>query len=75
MPITTLVSMTEGLDQCERDILTARLRAHVKLFGDAASESSSGQIRLAFLDWKVWLYMLINFGSLTPVFCMSSFLP
>ena len=47
----------------------------MELFGDAASEFSSGQIRLAFLDWKVWLYMLISFGSLTPVFCLSSFLP
>jgi cyanate permease len=51
------------------------LRADVKLFGDAASEFSSGQIRSTFLDWKVWLYMVINFGSLTPVFCLSSFLP
>ena len=42
-------------------------------YGD--DEYSSRQIRLAFLDWKVWLYMMIQFCGLTPVFCISSFLP
>lgn len=38
-------------------------------------EYSCRQIRLAFLDWKVWIYMMIQFCGLTPVFCISSFLP
>lgn len=43
--------------------------------GYGEDEYSSRQIRLAFLDWKVWLYMMIQFCGLTPVYCISTFLP
>ena len=47
----------------------------MELIGEVDDEYSSNQIRLAFVDWKVWVYMMINFGGLTPVFGLSSFLP
>ena len=56
-------------------MLTARLRADVKPVGDSDSDFSSYQIRLAFLDWKAWFYMLINFCAMTPVYGISVFLP
>jgi cyanate permease len=47
----------------------------MKLIGDADNESTSQQIRLAFFDWKVLLYMFINIGAVTPVYGLSTFLP
>ena len=66
---------TKGLDQCDKDILTARLRADEIVTGDDSSQSLSHQIRSVCLDWKVWFSMLIYMCALTPFYGLNSFLP
>ncbi len=45
------------------------------MIGDVDDKYSFHEIRLAFLDWKVWFYMLIQFSISTPVYCLSIFMP
>lgn len=51
------------------------LREDARLFGDIEEKFSWKKVGTLLRDWKIPLYMLINFGSLTPVFCLSTFLP
>lgn len=67
--------LTVGLEQTDKDILTARLRTDVKFIDDNENEVSSVQIRSAFFDWKVWFFMFVNIGAITPVYSLGVFLP
>ena len=58
----------------ERDIWTQRLRRDSPTVDDTQHRLID-EIKLAFKDWKIYFYMFINAGALTPVYGLSLFLP
>lgn len=66
---------TKGLDQCSKDMLTARLLADEKEMNDDSNQPLSHQIRSVCLDWKIWFCILIYMCALTPFYGLNSFLP
>ncbi|CAF1445887.1 unnamed protein product, partial [Didymodactylos carnosus] len=57
----------------EQDILINHLKKDENVTG--GTEFLWKQIYCAFIDWKVHLYMLIDFSVCTPLYSLSFFLP
>ena len=51
------------------------MRTDVQFLEDSQDNDLWKQIRLVLSDWKVWMYTVINFCTVTPLFSLSSFLP
>jgi hypothetical protein len=70
-----LIVLLQGLDQCDKDILTTRLLTDANIMGDIDGELSLNQIRSVLADWKVLFYIFIYMGFIVSLFGFNSFLP
>lgn len=67
-----------GLNNCEKQLLTNLLRDDA---GPADSEPESStrlswrQVGSAFVDWRIYLYVLIGIGNLAVFKCLTLYLP
>ncbi|KAK7757428.1 hypothetical protein SLS62_000442 [Diatrype stigma] len=62
------------LTDAEKQLMVARFRRH---YGDTASaqEFSKEDMLAAFTDWKVWAFVVAQFGADTMLYGYSTFLP
>jgi cyanate permease len=67
-----------GLDNCEKQLLTNHLREDAGLANSEPASSarlSWRQVRYAFIDWRIYLYVMIAIGDLAVFKCLTTYMP
>ncbi|CAF1000613.1 unnamed protein product [Rotaria sordida] len=68
----------QWLDNCEKQLLTNLLREDAGLANSEPASStrlSWRQVRYAFIDWRIYLYVMIAVGDLGVMKCLTTYLP
>ncbi|CAF1432521.1 unnamed protein product [Rotaria sordida] len=68
----------QWLDNCEKQLLTNLLREDAGLANSEPTSSarlSWRQVRYVFIDWRIYLYVMIAVGDLAVHKCLTTYLP